>query len=89
MEDKERRMKQSEAMKRKVLIQEEITALSNKKIKLESLSQRMLEEADKLAKKEDESNLCFLTKSSALRAKVKERVKEIQVENEKLMAMKS
>ena len=34
MEDKETRMKQSEAMKKKVLIQEEITALSNKKIKL-------------------------------------------------------
>ena len=76
-------------MKRKVLIQEEITALSNK-IKLKSSSQRMLEEADKLAKKaEDESNLSFLTKSNALRAKVKERVKEIKVENEKLMAMKS
>ena len=53
-------------MKRKVLIQEEITALSNKKIKLESSSQRMLEEADKLTKKaEDESSLSFLTKSNA------------------------
>ena len=47
-------------------------------------------EAGKLAKKaEDESNLSFLTKSNALRAKVEEQWKEIQVENEKLMAMKS